>query len=150
VRAAKASEIGTGEAFYSESAALALAASLLPVFVWADATRVMRAVVRSAVAINLETSVFSGVCSAEVIWGERQGYAPCRLFMRLSLDFNRVMMMMVVVVVASGCNYDSSLSTIAVMVMMMMFVLGDLKRPIRLVRSFINRFQDSRSIWYRI
>ena len=149
MRAAKASEIGTGEAFYSESAALALAASLLPVFVWADATRVMRAVFRSAVAINLETSVFSGVCSAEVIWGERQGYAPCRLFMRLSLDFNRVMMMMVVVV-ASGCNYDSSLSTIAVMVMMMMFVLGDLKRPIRLVRSFINRFQDSRSIWYRI
>jgi hypothetical protein len=35
--------------------ALALAVSLLPVFVWADATPVIRAVAKNAAAMNLET-----------------------------------------------------------------------------------------------
>jgi hypothetical protein len=42
-----------------------------------------------------------------------------------------MMMMMMMMMMPSGCNYDSSFSTIAMMVMMVVSVLGDPKRPIQ-------------------
>jgi hypothetical protein len=86
------------------------------------------------------------VCEAR----KRQDFrpaAPWPLLPQLSLDFHRVVMVMMVV--ASRGNYDSSLSAIVVMVMMVP-VLGDLNVRVGLVRSSINGFQGNYSIRDRI
>ena len=59
-----------------------------------------------------------------------------------------MVMVMVVMVVTTGGNYDFALPAIAVMMMVVMGVLGDLNS--RSIASFIDSLQCDRSIRYWI